>query len=321
MGMMNFDTLRPINSHSGLPSLKIPNPNSNGKIVRNKRYTSFTYMPSDHPEMTSAGFEKNHIAYKQDEMLYTVNSNYFRADHFNKNEPGCMSLGCSHTYGIGLRNDEVWPFLLSTKLNLPNWNLGCGAMGADYCTFVAKQFFEEGYIPKAVFVLWPRKHRKIITLDLDSLDNFILTGGNDKDRKISAGFPYYIPAKSAMTYTPSTPYTDEYKTAVKATALLSEHQRNIEFIVYRELLISMCKQYSVPVVEFTEEGEVFENYRASMTEIPNIQYNSTIIGEQSEFDITCPIEFRARDGMHRGPKIHNLLADEFYKIAKDLIVD
>lgn len=63
-------------------------------------------------------------------FTYSFNSLGFRCREFN-NKPSLMTLGCSHTMGIGLPVDKIWPELLASKLNLQCANFGQAGASLD----------------------------------------------------------------------------------------------------------------------------------------------------------------------------------------------
>ena len=107
---------------------------------------------------------RNH--YIKDELLYKVNTHGFRADDFAKTKGSpkfkVMSLGCSFTYGIGVRNDETFPQLISNHFDAVNWNLGIGGGSCKLALMTAEHMFKIGYIPDVVVVNWPNISRGVI---------------------------------------------------------------------------------------------------------------------------------------------------------------
>lgn len=78
-----------------------------------------------------------------DPIEYSFNSAGYRSVEFNTSENGFMVLGCSFTSGVGLHLHQIWPEILSKKLNQPVWNLGVGGSGLDTAYRLA-----EHYIPR-----------------------------------------------------------------------------------------------------------------------------------------------------------------------------
>lgn len=71
--------------------------------------------------------ESYKVEYKFNDFGYRASINY--RDLLK--QPKIVCIGCSFTEGIGLNEDEIWPYLLSKKIGLPFLNLGiaCGSQG------------------------------------------------------------------------------------------------------------------------------------------------------------------------------------------------
>ena len=65
-------------------------------------------------------------------LTYKFNSEGFRDDEFDQ-QPAGMAIGCSHTQGIGVKNEHTWPRQLQTVLGQKIWNLGVGGAALDTC--------------------------------------------------------------------------------------------------------------------------------------------------------------------------------------------
>lgn len=85
-------------------------------------------------------YQKNLIAnYKELEKFgwidktftYKFNKYGFRCDEFETNSSSAMFIGCSHTFGVGLPVECTFPYLISSKLNFKNINLGVGGSAND----------------------------------------------------------------------------------------------------------------------------------------------------------------------------------------------
>jgi hypothetical protein len=64
--------------------------------------------------------------------IYTYNSLGFRGDEIPLKNKKLMAIGCSHTEGIGVNNDETWPYYLSKLLNYSHINFGFTGRSNDY---------------------------------------------------------------------------------------------------------------------------------------------------------------------------------------------
>lgn len=100
---------------------------------------------------TSSGFEVGNHSWKLDERrnktfdvsgsdvsktnTYTYNEMGFRGDSLYKDGFRVMSVGCSHTEGVGVSDDQTWPHYFSRQIeNGVDLNLGFGGRSNDYIT-------------------------------------------------------------------------------------------------------------------------------------------------------------------------------------------
>lgn len=65
------------------------------------------------------------------QVVYDFNAYGFRADQFDNNQSSVISLGCSHTFGVGCDYESTWPRLVSSALGFKNYNLGVGGSSND----------------------------------------------------------------------------------------------------------------------------------------------------------------------------------------------
>ena len=292
MGQLNYSTLRPFSSgKSGLPRLLQPS-EINGKIEGR----GFQYQPSDEPSLWKNG--GNLVDYTADEMLYNVNNLGFRGNKIVKDESILMSAGCSHTYGIGVRENEIWGRQLADKLDMYHINTGVGGIGPDTVSLLTKQFFEEGIVPDILAVLWPNVSRKMVVLDQqkpidDQIVDYIIEPGKN---------PVSIHQYSVHLATPDQEQNQyQYHSAVKGIQLQSEQQRLLEFWVYRELVIELCKSHNVKLIEgylYTDSLDYVKD--KCRNKIPRTELLS--------------YPDYARDNMHFGRKSHKKLAEQFKEL-------
>jgi hypothetical protein len=287
--MLNYNTLRPISSELGqLPRLLPPQKDINGEI----QGKTFQYQPSDHPKYWLNG--GNLQDYTEDELLYTVNNYGFRGNDVTQldTKPKLMTAGCSHTYGIGIRDHEVWGSKLAEQLDMYHINIGVGGIGYDTVTLLVKQFFEQGIIPDTLVVLWPTVNRKLFVLNTtkstnQSIDDFIVNPSTQITPNV---YQYHINNHP--------PEEEDIKMAIKGYLLQSVQQTLFDFWIYRELVISLCEHHNVKLIEGFLEDNTFNYVKEKCNRmIPRIFYN------------TWPDY--ARDGMHFGPRSNLELAKHF----------
>jgi len=120
------------------------------------------WMPSDTQEIFEESLKDpaKHKYLEQQGWLdrlaiqYKINSNGFRCDEFESDSDCLVALGCSFTVGIGLPENQTWPWLLGQFLNLKVYNLAWGGNSADAC-FRMAQYWIPKLKPRLVCMLTP----------------------------------------------------------------------------------------------------------------------------------------------------------------------
>lgn len=100
--------------------------------------------------------------YANKEIIYKDNSLAYRTEELNyfKNKDFVLVLGCSHTYGTGLAEDEIWHYQIKKNLNLEVLNGGLIGSGPDLQMLNSMMFIKNsGLTPKAVIIQWPELNR------------------------------------------------------------------------------------------------------------------------------------------------------------------
>lgn len=103
-----------------------------------------------------------------DAITYRINSGGFRSEEFDPQAASVVSLGCSYTIGIGLPENDTWPYLVSDSLGLKNYNLAWGGTSADTC-FMLADYWLPVLRPKLVVMAAPPKHRFDLVIEQSDL--------------------------------------------------------------------------------------------------------------------------------------------------------
>jgi hypothetical protein len=90
---------------------------------------------------------------------YTYNSLGFRGDEPTKQGFKVMSVGCSHTEGVGLNDDETWSHQLCKLINGVDLNFGYGGRSNDYVTRCLITYFDI-IKPDLVLIMYPNQDRR-----------------------------------------------------------------------------------------------------------------------------------------------------------------
>jgi hypothetical protein len=107
-------------------------------------------------------FKKNpKPEYNSTSITYQCNSYGYRTPEFDftSSTPSIFCLGCSFTYGIGVRQEETWPALIQQRF--PEYdvhNLGSAGSSGDT---VVRTLSNAGDLlnPKILLILWPEIFR------------------------------------------------------------------------------------------------------------------------------------------------------------------
>jgi hypothetical protein len=111
-----------------------------------EQYQNNLQKPKNKELLQKYGYTETSISYK-------FNSHGFRCAEFSST-PGFISLGCSHTGGVGLSEQQIWPSLVAQTTGLTNWNLGVAGTSMDTCLRLLNHYVDL-LKPKFVMLLCP----------------------------------------------------------------------------------------------------------------------------------------------------------------------
>lgn len=89
-------------------------------------------------------------------ITYRFNSDGFRSEEFKENS--IAFLGCSITFGIGLPLEDIYPTLVSKKLNMPMSNLSVSGSSNDTAFRIAEYWLPR-LKPSILILMSPDKSR------------------------------------------------------------------------------------------------------------------------------------------------------------------
>jgi hypothetical protein len=129
--------------------------------------------------------------YSDDEMPvqhnpgYAVNSYGYRCPEWRPMPDGAKNvivLGCSHTFGEGLDEGEVWVYRVAAKTDpkrLRWWNLGQPGASGDKIVRILYAT-EKVFFPKIIIICWPLRSRRerLLNFNKKQLPQINLTGGD-----------------------------------------------------------------------------------------------------------------------------------------------
>ena len=100
--------------------------------------------------------------YATKQIIYKSNSLGYRTEEleFYKEKEFILVLGCSHTQGTALADDEVWHYQLKKKFGCEILNAGLSGTGTDIQLLNSYLFLVNSNLkPKAVVIQWPNCQR------------------------------------------------------------------------------------------------------------------------------------------------------------------
>ena len=97
----------------------------------------------------------------------TNNTADFRQSTFTPSDFNIMTLGCSNAYGYGLKNEEVFDFIIKQEIEkdynikVSNWNLSLPGKGPDHCKIIFNEWAPK-LKPNLAIFWWPAIDRSFI---------------------------------------------------------------------------------------------------------------------------------------------------------------
>ena len=121
-------------------------------------FYSNMYPPNETIEWVDTDIPKNAI-YDKD-ITYTFNEYGFRSDRFDeRSDVNILTCGCSNTVGVGVNQEESWPFILKetiqqTGKSVSVYNIATSGASSQY---VVRSIYKTIDIlnPTYIFIYWP----------------------------------------------------------------------------------------------------------------------------------------------------------------------
>jgi len=136
----------------------------NGSIHQYSKYANrtFPWLSLDNKKTYAKNFATRYNELEKYDWLdkkidYKFNSYGFRSDEFSS-DSGMVSLGCSHTCGVGIPIENSWTSIVSNSLNLKNFNLGISGSSNDTAFRLAHNWLHQ-LRPKIVVHMATARHR------------------------------------------------------------------------------------------------------------------------------------------------------------------
>ena len=104
--------------------------------------------------------------------VYTYNELGFRGDSIKKEGYKIMSIGCSFTEGVGVNDNETWPYQISNLMSAVNMNFGTGGRSNDFISRCLLTYFDL-VNPDLVLIMYTYPHRREIYTKEGGIEPFI----------------------------------------------------------------------------------------------------------------------------------------------------
>lgn len=108
--------------------------------------------------------------------IYTYNSLGFRGDEPTKKGFKVMCIGDSNTEGVGVNNNQTWPFKISELIkDSVNHNFGMGGRSNDYIARCLLTYYDL-IKPDLVLIMYTALNRREIYTAKNNIEPYIATG-------------------------------------------------------------------------------------------------------------------------------------------------
>ena len=106
---------------------------------------------------------------------YTYNELGFRGESIHKEGFKIMSIGCSHTEGVAINDNETWPSQICSLIpNSVNLNFGTGGRSVDFVVRCLFSFYDL-IKPNLVLIMYPNAYRREIYTKINGVEPYMPT--------------------------------------------------------------------------------------------------------------------------------------------------
>jgi hypothetical protein len=258
---------------------------TNRDIIINERYVN-----SILPVMATDTINDGTITYEMNEHGYRSMSPN------NKADMNVLTLGCSWTMGIGVKNEDVWASkivdLISKKknLNVNLWNYGMYGVSGSYITKLLYKILNNNITPDYILIMWPGFSRR---------DYFNEEG---TFKKIGG---FRLGTKNDVVWSNDI----EDKLFIE---LRNDYQDIMEFWMNYKFIENLIKSKNINIFH-SVSGYYYDVFKKNEDLIDNI-IESDIFFKPSN---CYKNDNKARDNEHPSSDWHNTFANEFFGFIKD----
>ena len=180
---LDFDS-----DYPSMPTYEVSGPANPNKSDKRESSSQWEFPNSEEMYDKEIAQGINHF-YKKEDFYYDVNSNGFRCDNFDTmdfTKKSIVYLGCSHTFGCGLPEEDIWTSVLHAMIQKEHnttynyINLGVPGGGTDYYLHFLP--YLNKFNPKMVISATPDITRASM-IDEGEINNLIFGMVDEKKRK------------------------------------------------------------------------------------------------------------------------------------------
>ena len=182
--------------------------------------TTEKFISTDSEESFQANYNKISSYYQKADISYVHNEHGYRTRSFhNLPKKFGIAMGCSHTYGVGVRAEDTWHAELSRLSGLEFLNLGIESHGIQAITALTYQWHKYFALPEIVVIQLPNWNRHTSMYLEDPIDPDM--DGPLGENWILAGTDSYVSANREMSDQVERDLSWEYQQAIAINANVS----------------------------------------------------------------------------------------------------
>ena len=194
-------------------------------------------------------------------IKYKINKHWYRGENFLENKK-ILTLGCSHTFGIGIPENFIWPQVFSNKTNTEFHNLACPGDSLQGQVYKAFQYFKEFGHPKFIFGFFPYGR-----MELPYIPNVFGKKNNDK----SSDDGKEIPIIQKIIFEGGPDIEKYSKIPHNPIEVLPKELSVFYNFMFIQILEQYCKTNNIELIWTIYSSEIIEKYIE--TELPEILNN------------------------------------------------
>ncbi|MBR9921250.1 MAG: hypothetical protein GYB31_10465 [Bacteroidetes bacterium] len=264
--------------------------------------------------------EKHH--YQTSQLRHSVINHRKTSSNPQKLQSDSFLLitGCSFASGMGVDNDQTFPWLLQEKdSNTVVFNAAVPAFGTIQALLITERFIEQGLRPKQLVYAYLDFHKERNILSRTFCQKIFRESDIQQDSDSSFTFPYAQIENGKLQIKHRIPYSNNYFGSVRnysATFNLLENQLNkLEDreaeanAVTRALILRLrdqCKEAGIQFGIYILKEDKDNGFMRTLCQKENIPFLITMADYSQEGATNQPY-----DG-HPSPQTHRLFAEELY---------